>query len=742
MWLKCLQDIEDGKIKRLMGLMPPGSGKSIYTSVVFPAHYLGRFARKQIILASYGSDLPKKLGRRARSIIQQPIYQRIFDTQLSEESAAADEWALTNQSEWMAGGILTGITGNRADGIIWDDLIKGRAEADSDTIRNKTWDEYIESLLSRKKPNAWEVGITCMVGGTLVLMADGTQKELKNVRPGDPVATYFDGKVITSKVLNWANKGPDNVFTIKTRSGTTVTANSRHPFLIEREGKLEWVRLKNISVGHRVLKVIGANGGVLNVRSVRSLPGRGGSVTNIMENGDGKKVFDLRHTIIDPFVTTICDTAMALVLPIMRICFESRGTFVQFADAPLDPATLLPGRENFASIIAMIPERCVASYAMPATSWSEREPQRKCSSQQFNTYGIIYDEIISIEPAGREDVFDVQIENTENFIANGLISHNTRWHEDDIAGRILPEDYNGESGLIKCRDGCTWMVVCLPAEAEREDDILGRKMGERLWPEWFTEDHFRPVKLNPRTWSALYQQRPAPDTGAFFEKDWFKPYTLIPHRETMSVYGASDYAVSQDKGDFTVHVVVGIDDSHRMYLLDLWRKQAKADQTIEAFCNLVEKWRPMGWAEETGQIKAALGPFIEKRLRERRLYIPRVYFPTRGEGKKEIRAQSIAGRMAMSGLWVPMMEPWYAAFQKEMLTFPFGRHDDQADAMSLIGQILDKMVQGSPLRLPSLKSKLISTDPSQCTVTLDDLFDSNEAYSLDDDPPGRILRIN
>ncbi len=479
LWLKCLQDVADGKIKRLLGMMPPGAGKSIYTSVVFPTYYLGRFPSKQIILASYGSELPKKLGRRARSILKQPIYQRIFDTQISEESSAADEWALTNGSEWMAAGILTGITGNRADGIIWDDLIKGRDSADSEPIRNKTWDEYVESLLSRKKPTAFEVGIT------------------------------------------------------------------------------------------------------------------------------------------------------------------------------------------------------------------------------------------------------------------------TRWHEDDIAGRILPTDYNGESGWIRCRDGCDWYVVCLPAEAEREDDMLGRKMGEVLWPEWFdpdgTGDHFKPVKLNPRTWSALYQQRPAPLTGAFFEAEWFKPYTLMPKREMLSVYGASDYAVSEGKGDWTVHVVVGIDPSHRMYLLDLWRAQAKADKSIEAFCNLVQKWRPLGWAEETGQIKAALGPFLEKRLRERRLFIPRALFPTKGEGKKEVRAQSIAGRMAMDGLWVPTEQPWYPAFLKEMLSFPYGQHDDQPDAMALIGQILDKMVQGHPLAPPGPVIKVISTDPSTCNVTLDDLFDSNEAYALEEP---KILRIN
>ncbi len=475
LWMQCLQDVADGKIKRLMGMMPPGSGKSSYSSVVFPTWYLGRFPKKQIILASYGSDLARKLGRRARSILSQDIYQRIFDTTLGEESTAADEWSLTNGSEWMATGILTGITGNRADGIIWDDLFKNRDAADSEQIRSKTWDEYVESLLSRKKPDAFEIGIA------------------------------------------------------------------------------------------------------------------------------------------------------------------------------------------------------------------------------------------------------------------------TRWHEDDVLGRILPADYNGESGLIKCRDGCEWYVVCLPAEAERDDDILGRQIGERLWPEWFGPNHFRPFKMIPRTWSALYQQRPAPESGAFFEDSWLKPYTIMPKRDVLSIYGASDFAVSEGKGDFTVHMVVGIDPDSRMYLLDLYRAQAKPDKTIEALCNLIEKWRPLGWAEETGQIKSALGPFLNKRLRERRLYVARADFPTKGEGKKEIRAQSIAGRMAMDGLWVPVQEPWYPAFRKELLTFPYGAHDDQADALALIGQVLDKMVQGKPLAPPPPSSKVISTDPTTCTVTLDDLFESNDQYSLEEP---RTLRIN
>jgi hypothetical protein len=103
----------------------------------------------------------------------------------------------------------------------------------------------------------------------------------------------------------------------------------------------------------------------------------------------------------------------------------------------------------------------------------------------------------------------------------------TRWHEEDLAGSILPVDYAGESGLIKCRDGQIWDVLCIPAKAEREDDPLGRKIGEYLWPEWFPKEHWATWEDNPRaarTWAALYQQRPAPFTGVHFNREMFRMY--------------------------------------------------------------------------------------------------------------------------------------------------------------------------------------------------------------------------
>jgi predicted phage terminase large subunit-like protein len=130
-----------------------------------------------------------------------------------------------------------------------------------------------------------------------------------------------------------------------------------------------------------------------------------------------------------------------------------------------------------------------------------------------------------------------------------------------------------------------------------------------------------------------------------------------------------------------------------MYLLDLWRKQAASDVWVEAFCDLVKQWKPIGWAEEQGQIKSGVGPFLEKRQRERKAYVStREQFPTRGD--KAVRAQSIRGRMALEGLYVPINAPWYPILEANLLSFPAGKHDDQVDALGLVGQLLDKMMAG------------------------------------------------
>jgi predicted phage terminase large subunit-like protein len=106
----------------------------------------------------------------------------------------------------------------------------------------------------------------------------------------------------------------------------------------------------------------------------------------------------------------------------------------------------------------------------------------------------------------------------------------------------------------------------------------------------------------------------------------------------------------------------------------------------------VKEWKPLDWAEEKGQISVGLGPFIEQEASRRGAYVNREQFPTRGD--KAVRAQSIRGRLSVDGLYVPISAGWYADFRSELLSFPAGKHDDQVDALGLVGQLLDRMVSG------------------------------------------------
>jgi predicted phage terminase large subunit-like protein len=194
----------------------------------------------------------------------------------------------------------------------------------------------------------------------------------------------------------------------------------------------------------------------------------------------------------------------------------------------------------------------------------------------------------------------------------------------------------------------------------------------------------------------------------------------MPAREKLHIYGASDYAVSEGRGDFTVHVVVGLDPEGQLYLLDLWRDTATS---VDAFLELAHRWKVIGFALEAGQINSAIGPFLRERMRERNIPVATAVFPTRGD--KSVRAQSIRGRLALGGMLVPVQSDWWPAARAELLSFPAASHDDVADALGLVGQILDRMAPPSgPAPAPEPRKTLVIGGPSTCTLS--DLFEANE----------------
>lgn len=149
-----LEAVERGECKRLMVFMPPGSAKSTYASVLFPAWYLGRNPSRSVLAASHTTELAERFGRRVRNIIADEPYQRVFSkTRLADDSQAAGRWSTKADGEYYAAGVGSAILGYRADLGLVDDPVAGRETADSEREREKTWEWWKSDFKTRLKPD-------------------------------------------------------------------------------------------------------------------------------------------------------------------------------------------------------------------------------------------------------------------------------------------------------------------------------------------------------------------------------------------------------------------------------------------------------------------------------------------------------------------------------------------------------------------------------------------------------------
>ena len=421
--LGVLDRVHTRDIKQLMVFMPPGSGKSAYTSVVYPAYTMGKRPGSRVILGGYASAIAWKQSRRTRQVARSAKFRPIFKTGLVHGNQSVEEWAMENGSEYMAGGILSGMTGNRATDLIIDDPVAGREDADSATIRKKTRESYEDDLTTRLMP-----------GGATVIVQ-------------------------------------------------------------------------------------------------------------------------------------------------------------------------------------------------------------------------------------------------------------TRWHQEDLSGGILPIDWRGESGFIKGRDGLEWFVLCIPAICDRADDPLGRTVGEGLWPEWFKPGHWERYREKQRTWNALFQQKPKAESGTYFKAEWFEyRYERPPPKANLRIFGCSDYAVTPDGGDFTEHGVFGIDDQDSLFVLDWWYGQTSSDVWVEKQCDLINKWAPICWGAESGVIRRAVGPYLSQRMTQRNALTRLEWLPTTGD--KEAMARGAQAMASMGQFKFPQRSGFHERVLSQALAFPAGAYDDAVDVLGLASRVM------------------------------------------------------
>ena len=230
--------------------------------------------------------------------------------------------------------------------------------------------------------------------------------------------------------------------------------------------------------------------------------------------------------------------------------------------------------------------------------------------------------------------------------------------------------------------GDQWEVLEMPALSDA---------GEALWPEWFDAATLERIKgaVGPREWSALYQQRPQPEEGTFFQRDWFDLCAPNHHPAKLHIYATSDYAVTEGDGDWTELAVWGVDADGDIWQLDWWSGQTTADVWIDAELALVRRWNPFAWFSEGGTIRRAVEPFQVRRARSRNIHVRREWLQVAGLGDKPTRARSFQA-MAASGKVHLLDDERGHSLLDQLLRFPAGKHDDKVDCCSLMGLALDQ----------------------------------------------------
>lgn len=240
----------------------------------------------------------------------------------------------------------------------------------------------------------------------------------------------------------------------------------------------------------------------------------------------------------------------------------------------------------------------------------------------------------------------------------GILITMTRWHEDDLAGRLL---------RLQAEGGDQWTVVHYPALSDR---------GEALWPEKYSLGALGDIRkaVGGRVWEALYQGRPAPPGGAIFKREWLQ-YTLQPGREFMTnVVQAWDTAYKQgQQADYSACVTVGSDRSGRIHVLDVWRGRVEFPELVTAVQRQHEIWRPNAIIVED----QASGTSAVQHLK-RTSMLPLV--TVRPERDKQARASAMTPYLEGGRVWLPPLASWRDEFETELLAFPTGQHDDQVDA--------------------------------------------------------------
>jgi predicted phage terminase large subunit-like protein len=271
----------------------------------------------------------------------------------------------------------------------------------------------------------------------------------------------------------------------------------------------------------------------------------------------------------------------------------------------------------------------------------------------------------------------------------------TRWHADDLAGRLLKQSLG---------EGEKWEIINLPAVAE-DDDLIGREPGEALWPERYDIDDLNSIRrvIGTYYWQSLYQQKPVDEQGGRIKQDWLRYYGMrgkminlqdasnkifhtvnedeLSRFAIMDPAGTSQDVAAERKGRCSWSVIgvferVRVDNVENLIVRHVWRDRVEIPELIEKAKAIDRQWNP----SFIGCEDAGLGLAVRQLLSRERLNVKAL----RPAGKDKLtRAAELIAMMERGEVFFPRQGAWRETLDSELLHWT-GHPDDAADQIDVL----------------------------------------------------------
>lgn len=301
--------------------------------------------------------------------------------------------------------------------------------------------------------------------------------------------------------------------------------------------------------------------------------------------------------------------------------------------------------------------------------------------------------------------FENDFKNRLQPIAAVIIIANHR-NEDDLCGRILAKEgelKDPKTGLLTRQS--KWRVIRLRLliedEEQAEQDPLGRKVGDYLWPEYFTREQVNDRMTNPRA-SGIQQQEPSPEAGAFFIKEKLSGYTVkeLPSRNECQVYGSSDHAVRTKQQNDPSCLGLGFFQNGFLFIHpDIIWDRIPTDRAVKEMLRYASTYHPLFWWAEKENISGSIGPFLRNEMHKSGDWM--AVFELSHKNKDKMANAQSAHALAMSGLIrFPKFATWWSRAERELLMFPNGTHDDFVSFLSNLGKGIRNMTSPNKQVVP------------------------------------------